>query len=99
MAGKGPDLFILDTDLYNRAAPYLFQDTEKAMRGGVFCDLPAADEGGRHFSDDYIAPLLQAGRVDGRQYIVPINYEVLSVLTNDITVKSWATTRLITPTR
>jgi hypothetical protein len=62
-----------------------FEDAEEAVRSGVFCDLlPLFKEAGIS-EDDFLRPVLDAGKVGGRQYVVPLCYEVLAVLTNDTT--------------
>ncbi len=85
MAGKGPDLFILQSDVYNQGVPALFQDPEKAMRGGVFCDMLPLFREAEISMDDFIAPVMEAGQVGGKQYIVPLNYQVFGVVTNETT--------------
>jgi ABC-type glycerol-3-phosphate transport system substrate-binding protein len=83
MAGLGPDLFILESD-----APIpLYQDIEKAMRGGVFCDLLPLFSQADFSMDDYIAPVMAAGQVGSKQYVVPLKYQVFGVMTNDATRK------------
>ncbi len=84
MAGTGPDLFILQTDPTMRL-PALFQDVEKAIRGGVFCDVAPLFRQAEISMDDFIAPVMAAGQVNGKQYIVPLRYQVYGVMTNDTT--------------
>ncbi len=84
MAGTGPDLFILQSDPIMRL-PALFQDVEKAMRGGVFCDVLPLFRQAEISMDDFIAPVMAAGQVNGKQYIVPLRYQVYGVMTNDLT--------------
>ncbi|MDR1588963.1 MAG: ABC transporter permease subunit [Oscillospiraceae bacterium] len=89
MAGSGPDLFILRTNYLisfsNTLTDNMLPDIEKNMSNGMFCDLtPLFEQAGIHL-DDYIAPVMERGRTDGRQYIVPLAYDVQGVLTNDIT--------------
>jgi beta-lactamase regulating signal transducer with metallopeptidase domain len=85
MAGEGPDLFILQSGTYKSTA--FFQDIEKAMRGGVFCDLLPLFRQAELSMDDFIAPVMEAGQVGGKQYVVPLYYEVLGVVTNETTRK------------
>jgi hypothetical protein len=85
MEGRGPDLFLLSAQDMDRTPGGLFEDAEEAVRSGVFCDLlPLFKEAGIS-EDDFIRPVLDAGKVGGRQYVVPLCYEVLAVLTNDTT--------------
>jgi hypothetical protein len=84
MAGKGPDLFIMASDPNVQA---LFQDPEKTMRGGAFCDVLPLFRQAEISMDDFIAPVMAAGQVNGKQYIVPLFYQVLGVVTNDTTRK------------
>lgn len=79
MGGRGPDLFILNT-----GASYdsFFQDTEKAMRNGVFCDLlPLFQEAGIK-EEDFIKPVIDAGKVRGKQYVMPLDFQLLSIVTS-----------------
>ena len=79
MAGKGADLFLLtNTDEF-------FENTEMNMSNGVFCDLlPLFDEADISM-DDFIESVMKAGQKDGKQYIVPIRYNLGLFLTNDET--------------
>jgi beta-lactamase regulating signal transducer with metallopeptidase domain len=85
MEGRGPDLFLLSAQDMDRTPGGFFEDAEEAVRSGVFCDLlPLFKEAGIS-EDDFLRPVLDAGKVGGRQYVVPLCYEVLAVLTNDTT--------------
>ncbi len=87
MAGTGPDLFILESDFNSWWLPALFQDPEIAMRGGVFCDLLPLFSQAEISVDDFNAPVMEVGQVNGKQYIVPLYYQVLGVVSNDATQK------------
>lgn len=79
MAGTGADLFLLSyTDEF-------FADTRLSMGNGVFCDLLPLFEKAEIQMDNFIEPVMKAGQIDGKQYIVPIKYGLGLVLTNDIT--------------
>lgn len=78
MSGNGPDLFILDSG-YNGEC--FFKDLYKAMSGGVFCDLlPLFQEAGIS-EEDFIEPVFDTGKIDGKQYIAPLEYQVYNMLT------------------
>jgi hypothetical protein len=90
MSGSGPDLYLLRTNYLISSDPgqltdNMLTDVEGAMQNGVFCDLlPLFEQAGMSI-DDYIAPVMEAGRRDGKQYVAPIRYDVQGVLTNDVT--------------
>jgi hypothetical protein len=80
MSGSGPDLFILDAG-YN--VDCFFPDINKAMRSGVFCDLlPLLREAGIR-EEDFIRPVFDAGKIDGKLYIAPLEYQVNTLLTTE----------------
>lgn len=69
MAGEGPDLLLLDsmgTD-----------DVEKLLKSGVFAPLDTfmTEENGWDASQ-YVMPAIEAGRFDGIQYVMPLNYRM-----------------------
>lgn len=84
MSGNGPDLFVLNT-----GATYegFFQDAEKAMRNGVFCDLLPLFEAEGISETDFVGPVMDAGKVGGKQYVAPLDYQVLSVVTSEASRK------------
>lgn len=63
-AGKGPDLFLLNT-----GAPFSFQ---KMVQNGTYVDLtPYLEADSRFTASDYGG--LSAGQIDGKQYLLPIS--------------------------
>ncbi len=64
-AGVGPDIIFpnyLDTDIY------------KAMQGGIYLNLNPFFEQDKYFNEDsFLSGVFDAGRYQGKQYIVPIN--------------------------
>ncbi|MDR1299226.1 MAG: extracellular solute-binding protein [Oscillospiraceae bacterium] len=90
MSGSGPDLYLLRTNYLISSNPdtltdNLLTDIEGAMQNGVFCDLLPLFESVGMYVDDYIAPVMETGRQNGKQYIAPIRYDVQGVLTNNTT--------------
>lgn len=86
MAGKGPDIYIDLMHPYgNRDEIEFLSDIKLAMDSNAFCDmLPYLESVGVNM-DDFIAPVMEAGRVDGKQYIVPLHYDAYCIITNDYT--------------
>lgn len=79
MSGSGPDLFVLNTGASYES---FFQDTEKAMQNGVFCDLlPLFREVGIT-EEDFIEPVIDAGKVGGKQYVIPLDFQLLTIVTS-----------------
>lgn len=79
MSGKGPDLFYYEPLTW---ADNLFADVSKAIYAGTFCDLApylVADSNFR--TEDFYAPLLEAGNVNGKQYVVPLSFTMPMFLT------------------
>ena len=84
MAGKGPDAFILSTivpscqysnDGTEIEFEKLFGDPEKVMRNQVFLSLDEYINNSEIFSvDDHISVIMDAGKLDGTQYILPLTY-------------------------
>jgi hypothetical protein len=84
MGGGGPDVFILSSGYptSNMDVFRVFADIEKVMRSGIFCDLSQIFETDDMSEDNFINPVLEAGRVDGKQFVVPLGYQLFSVVTN-----------------
>ena len=83
MAGKGPDLFVMLDNLTGGVpdgqekfivGTRLFNDVDKVMRAGVFCDLAPLMELAGLAPEHYVEPVLAAGQVDGVQYTLPLGY-------------------------
>ncbi|MDR1299739.1 MAG: hypothetical protein LBJ84_05755 [Oscillospiraceae bacterium] len=88
MSGRGPDLFFLDSPALDFEG--FFPDVEKAMRSGIFCDLlpmftdPLTGQVLVNV-DKYSDVMLEAGQLDGQQFVMPLMYNFTTVVTNDIT--------------
>lgn len=71
MAGRGADI------VYN--PQYHLEDIHKAMRSGAFADLtPWLEES--FAPDELETGLLEAGQLDGRQYVLPLTYNLSMLL-------------------
>lgn len=81
MAGKGPDVFLLDED--NQALP----DMIKSSYNGVFLDLNTVVEGLQDMPLNQT--VLKAGEVDGKQYFLPLGYMMMGVAATDDMVGDW----------
>jgi len=84
MGGSGPDLFILHSGYYTRGTPNLncfFTDINKVMRSGIFTDLSPLFVDGSLSKDDFV-PVLDVGAVDGKQFVMPLMYQVSGIVTN-----------------
>lgn len=72
MSGKGPDLFILpgvsDFDENN-----LIVNPEKSMAAGLFADLTDLTRADPEW-EKLIAPVMDAGKYEDRQYLIPLRY-------------------------
>ena len=73
MSGSGPDLIILEQRGMN---------PNKMMRSGAFADLNEFIENDPDFDlSKYNGKVLEAGQVEGKQYIMPLTYTIPLVLT------------------
>lgn len=95
MAGKGPDAFLMAATFIDGEARGfvhgssngvdigiypLFRDPYKSALAGVFCDIePLAGEAGIDF-DNFIQPVLDSGKIEGKQYLFPLSYNFQSVI-------------------
>lgn len=75
MAGKGPDLLLLNS--------YGADDVYKMMKAGVFTPLDEymTEENGWEEAA-YVAHVIDGGKFEGVQYIIPMNYDVKLVLSS-----------------
>lgn len=75
MAGNGPDLLLFNS--------YGADDVYKMMKAGVFSPLDEymTEENGWQKSD-YVEHVIDGGKFEGVQYIIPMNYEVKLVLSS-----------------
>ena len=75
MAGKGPDVYLLESDQDNIAEvrSYLLENPYQAMQSGALAPLDEYMEGDTYWENStYNEAFLKAGRFDGRQYIIPL---------------------------
>ncbi len=77
MAGTFADLYLLSTGKpFNAEKPeQLFPNPNKMMYSGVFCDLNEFLEQDKDFQQqDFLQPILDAGKANGKQMIFPLQY-------------------------
>ena len=73
MSGSGPDIII---------GNYYGMNANKMMRSGAFADLNEFLEADPEFErSKYNGKILEAGQVEGKQYIMPLTYTIPLVLT------------------
>lgn len=82
MAGKGPDLYLMNTDVENavEAREPLFENPYKTMQSGAFASLDCYMEKDTYWEEGtYREEILSAGKSDGKQFILPLScyYPVL----------------------
>ncbi len=81
MAGKGPDVFLLDEE--NVVLP----DMVKSSYNGVFLDLNTVIEG---LADMPLnQTVLKAGEVDGKQYFLPLGYMLPGIAVTQEMLGDW----------
>lgn len=76
MAGKGADIYILteqDRMSLEENGGMLFEDANKIVYNGVFADLTEFVRKDEVVADCF-RPVMDAGKVNGRQYIVPFSF-------------------------
>lgn len=81
MAGKGADVFLLDED--NEVLP----DMIKSSRNGVFLDLNTVMDGLKDLPLNQT--VLKAGKVDGKQWFLPLGYMLAGVAVTDDMLGDW----------
>lgn len=74
LSGKGPDLFIMEGNRLTNVN--LFPDIEKSMMNGAFLDLTDVMDSNEFTSENFYMPLLDAGKLKGKQYILPLCFSV-----------------------
>ena len=78
MAGKGPDVYILDNMAYvtsDKAMP-LFENPYKTMQSGALASLNRFMEKDSYWEEStYQKEFLNAGQYNGKQYIIPLSCE------------------------
>lgn len=76
IAGDGPDIFLLPTKTA-MLLEGLFPSVSEAMYNGVFLPLDEYIAESEIFDpEDYIAPLLDAGKTDRGQMVIPLMYDL-----------------------
>lgn len=86
MAGGGPDVFILPTWTLNHKSDEkgndlgrnepLFTDVEDAMRNRIFLSLNELIAESEHYKpEEHISTIMDAGVVDGNQYVMPLLFD------------------------
>src|SRR5699024_10726697 len=82
MAGKGADVYLLDTSPdAAEMKTEIFANPYQTMQGGVLAPLDKYMETDSYWEDTtYNEKILNAGQYDGKQYIIPLScyYYVLS---------------------
>ena len=76
MAGKGPDVYLLESDQDSPIAEvrsYLLENPYQAMQSGALAPLDEYMEDTYWENSTYNEAFLKAGRFDGRQYIIPLS--------------------------
>ena len=79
MTGKGADIYILaeyqrNGGLFVDEETLLLPDANKTLYSGVFRDISEYTTDDESFQKCF-APVMEAGAVDGRQYIVPFSFD------------------------
>ncbi|MFZ2538251.1 MAG: extracellular solute-binding protein [Oscillospiraceae bacterium] len=79
MAGKGPDVFEIPQEIFD---PY------KIMESGALADMTSYFKNDKNFNvDDFNKNVFYGGQLMGKQYVVPVAYEIPLVLTTKNIVK------------
>ncbi len=81
MAGKGPDVFLLDEN--NPVLP----DMIKSSYNGVFLDLNTVMDGLKDMPLNQT--VLKAGEVDGKQYFLPLGYMLTGIAATEDMLGDW----------
>lgn len=92
MNGKGPDLYIAEANHFD--AEFLFPDLEKAMRSGALMDLTDFVENSP-LRPHLNSAVLQAGQLDGRQYVIPLSWWASGVLISSADIERFGLDRAL----
>lgn len=79
VAGKGPDIFLLSTYQlsYSEDTEPLFVDVEKTMRNRIFLPLNEYIAESEHYvPEEHLKIVMDAGKLDGEQLVLPLLYSV-----------------------
>lgn len=76
MAGKGPDLLLFSS--------LGLDDVHKLLAAGAFAPLDEFMTPERGWeAEDYVETVIEGGRFDGTQYVIPLNYRIPLVLASE----------------
>ena len=79
VAGEGPDIFLLSTYQYGYSdnVEPLFVNVEKTMRNNIFLPLDEyIAESEHYFPEEHLEIVMDAGKLDGEQLVLPLLYSV-----------------------
>ncbi len=98
MAGTFADLYLLSTNnpFYQENLEPLFPNLNKMMYSGIFCDLNEFLKKDKEFNrQDFLQPILDAGKANGKQMIFPLQYRqnIFAVKDSNL-AEIWDTARL-----
>lgn len=85
LSGKGPDLFIMEGNRLTNVN--LFPDIEKSMMNGAFLDLTDVMDSNEFTAENFYMPLLDAGKLKGKQYILPLCFSVPALTSAESVLK------------
>lgn len=85
MSGKGPDAFVLACgDSKLDTSRYPFPDLERAKRQGLFFPLDDLIAGSEYYHpEDHVQAVMDAGRLDGVQLVMPLTYLVPALMADE----------------
>ncbi len=98
MAGTFADLYLLSTNnpFYQENLEPLFPNLNKMMYSGIFCDLNEFLKKDKEFNrQDFLQPILDAGKANGKQMIFPLQYRqnIFAVKDSNL-AETWDTAHL-----
>lgn len=98
MAGTFADLYLLSTNIpfYTENPEPLFPNLNKMMYSGIFCDLNEFLKKDKEFNrQDFLQPILDAGKANGKQMIFPLQYRqnIFAVKDSNL-AETWDTAHL-----
>lgn len=88
MSGDLADLFLIDTQTHlsenNENTSNIFSNPNKIIYNGIFADLSGFLEKDEDYNENkFIKPILQAGQVYKKQFVIPLKYVPIIVATDD----------------
>ncbi len=86
MAGNGKDIYLMTDRLRNQSTqesiiPFI-EDVNKTLYAGVWADLSKYVEEDEGYKNCF-EPIMKAGQVDGKQYILPLTFDCKVVQVSD----------------